>query len=399
MLLQKYLHIKIGVEYRMKKYKVALIHNIISPYRVPLFEGLSKHPSVELSVYFCAKTHKHRKWDILESDRYRYEVLSGKTLEFAGITYHINPSIILRIIKERCDVVIIAGCTDFTTQVAFIVSKLLRIPVILWSEGIESAQSLLGKVINPLIRCIVRNVDAVVVPGTMSRDFYIKLGAVPEKIFIAPNIVDNEMFIQRSSEIKKEKERFKRDLNIENMKIILFVGQLIERKGVKYLIKAYKRVKDEHGDCCLVIIGDGILKNQLEEICIKEHIKDVHFTGWLSEGRKIKYYSIADLFVLPTLKDVWGLVINEAMCCGLPVISTKAAGCAVDMIIPGENGFIVNAANVEQLYLAMKNIIVDDELTSEMGARSLEIIKSRFNLDKMVDGFVSAIEYVCLGKK
>lgn len=383
----------------MKKYKVALIHNIISPYRVPFFEGLTRHPSIDLSVYFCAKTHKNRKWDILESNKYNYNVLSGKTFEFLGIIYHINPVIISKLIKRRYDIVIISGNTDFTTQAAFITSKLLKTPTILWSEGIESAQSLLGKVINPLTRYIVRNVDAVVVPGTISRDFHIKMGASQKKIFIAPNIVDNKRFMQKSSKIKKDKERLKQELNIRNKKIILFVGQLIKRKGVEYLIKAYKRVKDEYDDVCLVIIGDGVLKKELEEICIKEDIKDVHFTGWVPEEQKIIYYSIAELFVLPTLKDLWALVINEAMACGLPVISTKAAGCAVDMIIPSENGFIVDAGNIDQLYSAMKEIILNEELARKMGERSLEIIESGFSLGKMVNGFVSAIEYTVYNRR
>lgn len=383
----------------MKKYKVAIIHNIISPYRVPLFEGLSKLPSIDLFVYFCAKTHKERKWDILESDRYNYEILSGVTLEIGCIIYHINPSIISKLIKGKYEVVILSGCTDFTTQAAFVTSKLLKTPVILWSEGIEGAQSLLGKVISPLTKYIVRNVDAVIVPGMMSRDFHIKQGAVQEKIFIAPNIVDNKMFMQQSQKIKKEKEGLKQELNIQNVKIILFVGQLIKRKGVEYLLKAYKKLKYEYDGICLVIIGDGALKNELEEICIKEHIKGVHFTGWVSEEQKIIYYSIADLFILPTLEDVWGLVINEAMCCGLPVISTKAAGCAVDMTLPGENGFIVDAASVEQLYSAMNEIILNDELARKMGKKSLEIIERMFCLGKLVNGFVSAIEYACNEKK
>lgn len=379
----------------MKKYKVALIHNIIAPYRVPLFERLAQHPSIDLSVYFCTKTHKHRKWAVLESDKYNYEILSGITVELAGITYHINPSIIPKLVKRKYDVVIIGGNTDFTTQAAFIASKLLKTPIILWSEGVGSAQSLLGKVINPLTRYIVRNVDAIVVPGTRSRDFHIRMGAIPEKIFIAPNIVDNEMFIQQSSKFKKEKERFKQELNIQNEKIILFVGRLVKGKGVEYLIAAYKKLKEEYGDCCLVIIGDGISKNELEEICIKEDIKDIHFTGWLSE-EKIVYYSIANLFVLPTLKDLYPLVINEAMACGLPVISTNAAGCAVDMILPGENGFIVDAGNVDQLHAAMRKVVVNGGVARKMGEKSLKIIENKYTINNIVDNFISAISYAIL---
>jgi len=380
----------------MKKYKVAIVHNIISPYRIPLFERLSEHPSIDLFVYFCARTHKNRKWNIFKSDKYNYEILSGVTVDFVGVIYHINPVIISKLMKEKYDAIIIGGSTYFTTQAAFITSKLLKTPIILWSEGIEGAQSFLGKAISPLTKYIVRNVDAIVVPGTMSHDFHIKQGAVQGKIFIAPNIVDNRMFIQKSSKFKEEKGRFKRELNIQNEKIILFVGQLIKRKGVEYLIRAYKRLKEEYADVCLVIIGDGVLKNELEEICIKEEIKDVHFTGWISEEQKIIYYTIAELFVLPTLKDLCPLVINEAMCCGLPVISTKAAGCAVDMIMPEENGFIVDEANIDQLYSAMKKILLNEELATKMGEKSLKIIERKYNIDQAVKGSVSAIEYAIL---
>jgi len=382
----------------LKKYKVALIHNIISPYRVPLFEGLSDNPNIDLSVYFCAKTHGIREWDIIESKKFYYEVLSGVTLEYPGITYHINPIIILKLIQNKFDVVIIGGCTDFTMQAAFVISKIFKIPTILWSEGIENTQSKLGKVINPLTRFIIRKVDTVIVPGTLSRNFHIKQGADSGKIFIAPNIVDIEKFVGKSSKFKEDKEKFKQELNIPNKKIILFIGQLIERKGVEYLINAYTKIREEQNDVCLIIVGNGVLKTKLEEICIEKKIRDVRFTGWVSEEEKIVYYSIANLFVLPTLMDLCPLVLNEAMACGLPVISTDAAGCAVDMIMTDENGFIVNKANANQLYSAIKKIISDDELARRMGNKSLEIIETKYSIDQSVGGFISAIKFTRFNK-
>jgi len=376
-----------------KKYKVALIHNIIAPYRVPLFEALFNHPSIDLFVYFCAKTHKVRDWDVLENSRYNYEVLRGTTLEFTGFTYHINPSIVPKLVKKRYDAVIIGGSVDFTTQVAFILSKLLGFSIILWSEEIKSGQSFFGRLPNPLTKYVAKKTDAIIVPGTIARDFCVSPSTAREKIFIAPNTVDNEKFFYFNTQFKREKQRLKQELNIQNEKVILFVGQLIKRKGVEYLIKAYKKLKNEYCDVCLIIIGDGVLKDQLSELSISQNIKDVHFTGWVSEEKKITYYSIADLFVLPTLRDVWGLVVNEAMCCGLPVVATKVAGCAADMIYQGENGFIVNPADVDQLYKAIKGIILNNELAHTMSQRSREIINNNFSIDNAINGFVSAIKY------
>lgn len=382
------------------KYNVLIIHNIVSPYRIPFFEALSNHPLVNLHVCYCAKKHKNRQWKIIDSEQYNYSFLSGITIEIYDITYHINPSIIIKLFRCNFDVVIIGGNTDFTTQIAFFVSKLLNIPIILWSEGIKSAQSNLGKFISPLTRLIIKHSDAIVVPGTLSRDFHIEQGAIPEKIFIAPNIVNNDLFIKQSLEFKKDKLNVKKALNFNDKNIIIiFVGQLIERKGIKYLIQAYQILCKEFPNIALIVVGDGPLKESLSNKCDREKVPNIYFTGWISETEKILYYSIADVFVFPTLEDVWGLVVNEAMACSLPVISTNAAGCTFDMISIGENGFIVDAKDPHQLYSEIKKILSDEVCLKSMRSKSLNKIQTVFNVDNMVAGFISAIKYVSiLGK-
>jgi len=390
----------------MGKYKVVWIQNIIAPYTRPFFERLSRHPSIDLSTYFCAKTHEERKnyWSIPGSDKFNSTILPGITVDSWGIIYHINPAIILKLIKGKYDVIVIGDCTNFTTQVAFITSKLLKTPVILhsetiksaqWFEGVKSVQWLLLKLVNPLRKYIARRVNAIVVPWTMCRDFHLEQGAQAEKVFIAPGAIGDEMFTQRSSRLKKEKGKLKQQLNINGKKVVLYAGRLITRKGVGYLIEAYGKLKKDYKDVCLMLVGDGPLRNELEENCIKHHIKDVHFLGNKRYEELPEYYSMADVFVLPTLEDIGGLVVHGAMACGLPVITTKAAGCAVDLIIPRENGFIVDEANAGQLYSAIKRIILDETLARKMGEKSLEMVNSRWNINENVNGVVSAIEYAC----
>lgn len=376
----------------MKKYKVALIHNIIAPYRVPLFENLYKHDSIDLTVYYCSETHSNRKWDILQSDKYKYEILSGLLLEHSRIKYHINPSIIYKLISGKYDAVILGGNPDFTIHVAFLVCKVCNIPVIWWSESCEVAQSKLGELIKPLTKYIVKNVESIIVPSTLSKEFHTKLGGNSDKIFIAHNIVDNCMFREISLNYTKQKDYIKEELGIQNKKVLLFVGRLVEGKGVQYLIQSYNKLKSEFDDICLILVGDGNYRNHLEDTCKKEKIKDVFFLGWLSEER-IKYYAIADIFVLPTLKDLCPLVMNEAMVCELPVISTTASGNSKDMIISGKNGYIVDAGNYEQLYSSIKKIVYNDDLQVKMGKESYEIIMNEYTIEHTVDAFFSAIEY------
>ncbi|HII84309.1 MAG TPA: glycosyltransferase family 4 protein [Methanobacterium subterraneum] len=375
----------------MKKVKVALIHNIISPYRHPIFEALSQEQSLDLHVYFCSETHGNRKWPVQRSEKYKNEILKGITIPVSKVMYyHINPIIISVLKKEKFDIVIIGGSTDFTNQLSFMISKILKTPIILWTEGIANTESTLGKIISPIKKYIIRNTNAIIVPGTKSRDFHISLGADPKKIFISPNVVNNEYFIEQSKFYRQNKEFHKAKIGLSNKQIILFVGRLISIKGLEYLLNAFKILKCDKNSVALVIIGDGVLENKLKSICIEENIEDVYFTGWLDDD-KIMYYGISDVFVLPSLKDLCPLVINEAMCSGLPVISTKNIGCAVDMISNGKNGFLVDKQDVQQLYESLIEILNNDP--DMMGGYSLKIIKKYYSINNVVEGFMSAIEF------
>lgn len=382
----------------MKAYKVALIHNIISPYRVPLFEELANQDFLELFVYYCSIIDKNRKWDVIESDKYSYKILPGLKLEFKDMAFNFNPAILKELAINDYDIIIIGGCSDFTTQLVFLFSKLKNIPIILWSEGIESAQSLLGKVMNTLTDNVIKNSNALIVPGSRSREFHIKRGADPDKIYIVPNTIDNNFYIAQSNSYREVSPMIKEELGLSHDRIILFVGRLTENKGVHYLLDAYKRLKEETSiDVCLVIVGDGSFKGMLLEKCFKDDIKDVYFTGWLNGNEKIKYYSISDIFVLPTLKDLCPLVINEAMACSLPVITTDAAGCAVDQIVPGVNGFIVKATDVNQLYFNLERSLSDGFLRT-MGTNSLNRLIKHFSMSNAIEGFKSAIESACINQ-
>ena len=379
----------------MRTYKVALIHNIIAPYRVPLFEALARHPVIDLQVYFCAKTYKIRRWDVLEPDTYSYKVLPGITVEVSSMTYHINPSILIDLVGNQYDCVILGGSADFTTQLSFFVSKALKLPVILWSEAVEGVETSLARLIDPLTRYIIKSADALIVPGTLSRDFHIKRGAPAQKVFVAPNIVNVDTFFTRSSAYKEQRAQLKDDLHLGKNAIVLFVGQLIQRKGVEFLVRAFAKLKRECENVTLIVVGDGELKPELNQIVLNEDITNIIFTGWISEEEKIAYYAIADLFVLPTLSDLCPLVINEAMACALPVVSTTAAGCARDMIINGENGFIVQPRNVDALYEAMRPIVQDNKLRQKMGKKSYDILTTRFSVETAVNGFFDAIQFAC----
>jgi glycosyltransferase involved in cell wall biosynthesis len=374
----------------VKRSKVLIVHNVIAPYRLPLFELLCNDLSIDMEVFYCSTGANHFQWDVTPRKyKYRYKVLPCISRKFSFL----NPTVVFEIAKRNLDIIIVNGYVDITMQLAYALGKVMKIPVILWTEGIREPRTFLGLITRPIRMFFIKKADAIIVPGRVSRNYVISLGAAKSKVFIAPNCIDNGFFIEHSFKNKMDKGRLKKELGVNKDKVILYVGQLIERKGVDYLIRAYGRLKQEHEELALIIIGRGPLRNQLLHTRNISGISDVYFIGAkLKLVDLIKYYSITDFFVLPTLMDVWGFVINEAMACGLPIISTKNAQAATEMIHQGENGFIVNEANEEELYSAMKKLISLGELEL-MGKKSLEIVSTQFEPSLMKEGFVDAINH------
>lgn len=375
--------------------KVALIHNIMSPYRVPLFNQLAAIPQVALHIYFLASSDKSRKWKIPElGGEFTYRVLPGLTFNFHPnkdlFAYRINPSIAPELIRNNYDIIVSVGYASFTNHLAFLLCKIYKKPFILCSESTINEPSLLRSVSLPLIKFMVKHSDALIAYGTRAKEYLIHLGAASDRIFTAYNTVDTDFFKRESSQFETKKEKLKEELGIKNESIVLYVGQLIERKGVKYLLRAYSRLKRENDVACL-IVGDGPQRRELADLCTKENIKDVFFVDYKQLEELPEYYAVSDLFVLPSTQEVWGLVLNEAMACGLPVVTTDKVGASMDLVKDGVNGYVVEAGNVEQLYQAMRKILSSPELKLSMGNKSQDIVDASFGVEKANQGFTDAI--------
>jgi len=377
----------------MRREKLAIVHNTIAPYRHPLFESLSQ--DLDLMVYYCSVKHSSRKWDLWPRKYdYEYKILPRIPLRTPLGYQSLNLSIIKELILNKPHVLILSSYTDPTTWLALAIAKLLKIPLIYWTEGIKEPQSILGKISRPLRTLFIKKSGSIIVPGRLSKNYVFSLEANAEKVFIAPNVVDNELFIKMSEEFRPRKDELKSQLGLKGKIIVLYVGQLIKRKGVEYLLHAYRKLEQEQDNIALLVVGSGPSEYYLKELANALKIKNVQF---ISSGLNLrdlaKFFSTADIFVLPTLEDLWGFVINEAMACGLPIVATSASQAAHEMIHSGENGYLVKEASSEELYYAIKKIVTNSELRKQMGEKSREIIKREFEVSQMLQGFLLAIKY------
>jgi glycosyltransferase involved in cell wall biosynthesis len=326
---------------------------------------------------------------------FKHKVLPGVTLSYHGadfFSYTINPTVPLELARSKCDLIVIPGWQDFACQAAFFTCKAGGIPYVLWAESTINETSWRRTLALPLVRMMVGGADAFVACGSRSREYLMHLGAAAAKVFVAINTVDTDYFRGGSLLSAAERAALRRAHGVEARTVILYSGRLTELKGVHYLLEAYARLREEHADLGLLIVGYGPKEGSLKQLCAAEGIQDVHFVGHVDMAAMPKYYAISDLCVLPSLRDVWGMVINEAMACGLPVITTDKVGASADLVENGVNGYVVEAGDQTALLEAMRRLVADPVLRGRMAEDSRRRIRS-FGLAQSVGGFVSAIEF------
>jgi glycosyltransferase involved in cell wall biosynthesis len=208
------------------------------------------------------------------------------------------------------------------------------------------------------------------VPGQTAREYLVAHKVKPEGIFIAPNAVDNDLFAFNAAKARQNERALRQELNLP-ARYFLFAGRLVREKGVFELLAAYaKLVEPLRQQIGLVFAGDGACRGELEAKAASVSPGVIRFAGFTHREQLAAYYALAEMFILPTHTDTWGLVVNEAMACGLPIILTSAAGCGPDLVKENWNGLTVPAMDAPALSSAMNILATRPEVCRLMGANS-----------------------------
>ena len=203
-------------------------------------------------------------------------------------------------------------------------------------------------------------------------------GVNEEKVSVVPIGVDIDVFKKRYDE--NLNERFDIDSDV---KIVLYVGQFIPRKGLNYLIGVIPRILGKHNKTLFVFVGNGPQKEYLEKLCREKNIlSNIRFVGGVELDRLIDWYSIADIFVLPSLSEGRPTVIYEAMSCELPIIATDVGGIS-EQVENEYNGFVIKPRDSNELANSITNLLENDNLRKDMGRNSRKrIIEQGWTWDK-----------------
>ena len=368
--------------------QVAIITSIIAPYRIPVFNALAAFDDVDLTVYFLSATRAGRDWRVYTDEiRFRYHVLREYRTSFSLLDIKASLELLLLLQKGEHEVVVWGGYTYPTSWIGLLLARSFGKTSILWSES-NIFDKPRRKTIELLKSQIVKHFDRWLACGSTARDYLVSLGARGSEVYIAPNAVDTP-FLATHSRLAREKAHVLKRQSGYPSRVILFVGQLVPRKGVADLLKAFRKI--ETPEVGLVIVGDGPERSQYERFCEEHDLQNVFFEGFQHRETLPRYYGLADLFVMPSLSEPWGLVLNEALSCSLPVIGSTVAGATQDLILPGANGYTCAPGAPAELAQLIDACFPDDARRREMGQISWKIIQ-HYTPEQCALGFAEVIQ-------
>lgn len=375
----------------MPKTKAIILTEIISPYRIPPFNYLAEDEEIDLTVFFFAETESRRSW-LVEKHKiqFNYQVLWGLQLgkSYQSAPVFLNPNVIHQLWKQQPDVIICGGWHHFTHWLAFVYARMTKTPLQIWSESTLKDERSVSNLKHKLKSWIVNQADGYIVPGIAQKNYLIDLEAKEDRIYIAPNAVDSHFFTSQAQYYRQQKAVWKEKLGIEGC-VILYVGRLIDEKGIPELLEAFTKLSGNR-QVTLVIVGNGSQAKEYHSYTQQNQLDNVVFAGFQTQSALPQYYGIADIFVFPTKSDPWGLVLNEAMAAGLPIVCSDAAGAAPDLVVNGKNGYLVPVGDVEKLSEALQTLVEDESLREKMGLHSSDIIAD-YTPQKMALGLKDAI--------
>jgi glycosyltransferase involved in cell wall biosynthesis len=373
-------------------YRVVLLTNILPPYRVPLFNALSRCEGFTFTVAFLAERESNRRWRVRADELTVTHVTLpgwGHYLWRVELPLQVNWSVYRFLKQQDPHAVIIGGYASVGSWLALLFCRLHGRRLILWSGTTHASVRLRSLWMRAARRLFVRAADAFVTYGTRASEFLVSLGAKRESVFAGPNVGDVDYFRDQVRRYREAAD-FAEARAARRGPVMLFVGQFIPRKGVVQFLRALTEVRQQ--EWTAYVVGEGPLRAHLESLRDELGLTGrVQFEPFQEREDLVRFYSLADIFVLPSLLEVGAIVVSEALASGLYVLASQSDGVAPDLIQPGRNGRIFDPANPEAFSSALNEAL---QIVSRTNLRH-EIVASiaSHTPDAYANAFCRALRY------
>ncbi len=368
--------------------RLVILNNEILPYRIPLFRALAHDSSFDLHVLYCARRAWDRHWNLKgEALAFEHTVMPGFSLRLRKPEYDewrtifINPTLLMHLARLRPQV-IIGYEYSAPALTAMLYARLSGAGYIVWTEGTPHSERHLTPGQRFTRRLIIHRAQAYLGTSRAACENLRRLGAARERIVEAPQS-------HGVAWLQSEADRLRRAAG-PHPPTILYVGFLNERKGVRLLLQAFASVRRAVPEARLVLAGRGPM--QAELAAYAERLGEpgaVEFAGFIEPHRVPEVFAGADVFVLPSLEDTFGVVVVEAMASGVPVVCSKFAG-ASGYIREANDGRVVDPTRPGEMAQAMIELLRRPDLRRAMAARGREIAR-QFDAPQVAERFREAV--------
>jgi glycosyltransferase involved in cell wall biosynthesis len=372
--------------------RVVVVSPEPTPYRSPLFDRIAARPDVDLTVVYAGRTVADRTWTV--ELRHPAIYLRGVTLPLISRLVHhaypVTPGIWRVLRRAEPDTVVISGWSTFAAQAALLWCRLRRVPYVLLvvSHDIGPRAGWRSLVKSAVVPRLLRRAASVLVVGTLARRSVVARGARPERVRVFANTIDVEGFAERAHGLAARRTELRHELGLGDGDVaVLSVARLAPEKRHDVLIRAVARAGDPQ--LALVLVGAGPGRDALEELAVTVGIRLV-LAGDRPWEQIVEAYTAADVFALMSERETWGVVVNEAAACGLPLVLSDQVGAAADLLRDGENGALVPAGDVEAAAVALSRLASDPSGRLAAGARSRELAQG-WGYAPSVEAFLDAV--------
>jgi glycosyltransferase involved in cell wall biosynthesis len=384
-------------------------------YQAPLLRRIARESDIDLQVFYFSDVSVRGygdkgfggvqvKWDIPLLDGYKYEFLPGfRHRDSFSFASPMNYGMFSRLHHGAFDAVWVHGYHTFNCLQAIFAAKLLRLPVILRSDSqlndrVRSTKTLLAKrfffgALRPAVQCVVT-------VGEANAEYWKEYLGPQTPQFRMPYAVDNDYFHDLAAASAPRREILRRELGLEpGRPIFLFASKLQTRKRCIDLVDAFLKLSPGPSidpAAYLLIIGDGEERAAMERRIGESGLSSIRMLGFKNQSELPRYFDLCDVFILPSIHEPWGLIVNEVMSAGRAVVVSDDVGCEADLVEQGVNGFTFPKQNVDALSDILRRFVHDPLLAAELGEQSRRII-ARYSFDECVRGLRQALEFCVPG--
>jgi len=378
-------------------------------YQAPLLRAIAAEPDIELTVFFCSdySVRPHRdegfgreiEWDVKLLDGYAHEFLPGwADRGRPTLCRPVTHGLARRLRAGGFDALWVHGFARLASLAGMLSARAAGLAVLNRDEAwaMSAPRGPVKRTVKRAFFALLRRLcDGFLVIGAANRDYYRAQGVPDRVMFDMPYAIDNAAFRAGAERAAATREALRRELDIApGRPVVLFASKFSARKRPDDLLEAFARVatRPEAHAPCLVLVGDGERRAALEARVGRLGLAgSVRFAGFRNQSELPRFYDLCDVFVLPSLHEPWGLVINEAMNANCAVIASDQVGAARDLVRDGENGLLFPAGDVDALADRLAQMLADPGRCRAMGERSGAIV-ARWGFAEDIAGLRAALE-------